>query len=113
MKKYKAVSLVEHLTELRGLPTQKVEKLVDIHSIYSTPLTETTFNKYLWTDGEKDFEFHKLDDGNMGVLFYWNQPIMTTPQTIGDFIVVCNCLGRSVYWHENVFLDNIAIVPKY
>jgi hypothetical protein len=118
MKKYKAVSLVEHINELRGEPTKKVEKLVDIHSIYSAPLSEDNFNKYLWTEGEKDFEIHTVKDeqGNYlrtDTVFYWQQPIVTCPQNIGDFIVVANSLGRTLYWHEDVFLRDIAIVAKY
>lgn len=112
MKKHKAQSLVTHLAELKGNPTKKVEKLVSLYSVYATPLSEDNFNKFLWTDN-KDFEIHDLGDGKVGVLFYWQQPIMTTPATIGDFIVVANSLGRNLYWHEDIFLRDIAIVAKY
>jgi hypothetical protein len=108
MKEFKAKPFVEHIEELSGTPQKKVEKLVSIYSVYSQPLTEKNFKKYLWTKDD-DFEIH---DGE-GVLFYWEHPILTRPVTIDQFISVSASLGRDLFWHEDVYLNNLNITVKY
>lgn len=118
MKHYKAIPLEEHLAELKGEPTKKVEKLVSIHYIYSTPVSESAIKKYLRTAGDWDFEvFQELDDeGNLienGVLFYWETPIYARCKTIGQFISVATALDRTLYWEEETYKNYIYINTKY
>jgi len=117
MKKYKATSLEKHLNDLDGTPQDKVKKLVSIHYIYTKPITESNFNKYLYVD-QKDFEIHgELDeDGNLvdgGVLFYWSVPILTHPKTIGEFITIATALNREIFWDNDTWVEYIYISQKY
>ncbi len=118
MKKYKAKPLDEHLLELSGKPEKKVEKLISIHYIYSKPMTEVNYSKYIRTEKDPDFEvFDELDEhGNrvpQGVLFYWDTPIFTQPKTIGQFISVAAALGRDLYWEEDTWINHLYINVKY
>jgi len=42
----KAVPLVRHIGDMRGSKTYKVEKLVSLYSVYSTPATKESFMDY-------------------------------------------------------------------
>lgn len=118
MKNYKALPLEQHLEDLSGNPSKKVEKLVSIHYIYSKPITKANFKKHLRTKGEEHFEIlDELDEnGNRvptGVIFGWGVPISANPQTIGEFITIATALGRELYWEETTWVKYLYLNPKY
>lgn len=118
MKSYKALPLEQHLEDLSGNPSKKVEKLVSIHYIYSKPITNANFKKHLRTKNETDFEIlDELDEnGNRipnGVVFKWGVSVPVHPQTIGEFISIATALGRELYWEETTWVKYLYLNPKY
>lgn len=118
MKKYIAKPLEEHLEDLNGNPSKKVEKLVSICYIYSAPATPLNVKKYLRTEEEPDWEVHWEEDerGRIiphGVVFYWQTPIFAAVKTIGQFISVATALDRTLYWEEETYKEYIYINTKY
>ena len=121
MKKYPARPLEEHLEDLTGTPSKKVERLVNICYIYSQAATPTNVQKYLRTEEDPDYEVYGEinEEGRENkatvnsTVFYWQTPIHTTPKTIGQFISVATALGRELFWEEETYRDYIYINTKY
>lgn len=118
MKKIEAKPLEEHLQELSGTPTSKVEKLVSITYIYNSPATLNNVNKFLRTEEDPDFEVYNEEDDNgkavpHGTVFYWETPIFARTKTIGQFISVATALDRKLYWNEEVYQEYLHINIKY
>lgn len=111
MKQYLAAPLEEHLEDLSGTPSKKVEKLISIFHIYSKPFTETNYKKYLRpTENNRDFKMNfstRVLELNEGFLFVF------IPKTIGEFISLMRCLGYTFYWEESVWRDYLYINRKY
>lgn len=110
MKKYIAKPLEEQLEEVKGTATEFRAKFTDIYYIYSKPCTPLNIKKYIQPPTkEKDYEAFKDEDGS-GVMFYWQTPpLMTKPQTIGQFISIATALGQQLYWDEDTYRDYIYV----
>ena len=116
-KEYRAQPLEEHIEELRGMPSEKVDKLVSIHYIYSKPASENNIKKHLIDPEGKVDPLVELDEnGNatpFGTMFYWHTPVHAHPRTIGQIVSIATALNIDLFWEESTWKEYLFINRKY
>ena len=109
MKKYEVKTLEEQLAEVKGTASEFRSKFQDIYYIYSKPCNGNNLKKYIQPPTrENDYEAFE-DGANSGVMFFWQNPIMTHPRTIGQFISIATALNRELFWEEETYRRYIYV----
>lgn len=88
----KVKTYVEAVSEIRGLPSAKIERIIALNSVYAIPFNSVNVSM-LFTE----VEFEVMKD-----CFFYNR-VKFTPKTISDFVSICSSLKVDLYWEEDVF----------
>ena len=108
-----AIPFEEYIQELGGTPTKFREKLIDIISIYSKPLTEANYRKYLVCNSGSVSVYDLGRTTPLCAVISKEQPIQAYPKTIGELITVCKAFDEDLYWDNDTYKSNIFFNSKY